>query len=523
MERTGLGQTLRTPGVILGLVAMLLIGIGVLTPGLVPNGDLDRITILRWLRSVLKWQVGRVLLGLGVVLLFWAWLKLRPALHPRLNHGLILALWSLPVLLVPPVFSSDAFLYADQGWIIGQGFDPYRVGLTDAGGPFAPNVHWVWHHTTGVYPPAALWVQHQMAALTGYHSYWSVVAMRIPALLGVAVIALVVPRLARALGANAEIAKWFAVLNPFLVLHFVGGMHNDIWMIALVLVAAWLAVTRGVPGMLVGAVLVGVGAGFKQPGIAAAIAIGLLPIASRLRPLGLGRRILTMTLWCGLAVVIAVGTFVGLSYAIGFEFLGWARATSIHESTWGMSPASIIEQVIGPILNAIGLRHGMLPFLSRVFTILSIAAGIFFAWRYFFADHLGGRTPGARSVTVVADGEIPERDRSWRDYPLRWLAWSFIALAFSGAGYHGWYLLWGGIYLGMLRYGNRLYRGLVAVLIGFVVVECGLEYYSLRPIPGYLLGATLAWIFWVNSSALQIVPEPDPEDWASEAEEAKTA
>lgn len=502
---------------------MVLIGIAVLTPGLVPNADLDRIALLRWVRPVLGWQIGRVLMAAGVILLFWAWLKLRPALHPRLNHGLILALWSLPVLIVPPVFSSDAFLYADQGWIIHQGFDPYQVGLTDAGGPFAPNVHPVWHHTTAVYPPAALFVQHLVAEATGFHSYWTVVAMRIPALLGVAVIALVVPRLARALGADAETAKWFAVLNPFLLLHFVGGMHNDIWMIALVALAALLAVRWGIPGMLLGAVLVGVGAGFKQPGIIAAIAVGLLPVAGRLRGMALGRRIVTMTVHCGIAVLLALAAFVGLSFATGYEFLGWAKATNIHATTWGMSPASIVEQIVGPVLNAVGVRHGMLPFLSSLATVLSLVATAFLAWRYFFADLLGRVRIRPRSVTVTAAGESPEANRSWRDYPVRWLAWSFMALAFSGAGYHGWYLLWGGVYLGMLRYGNRLFRGLVAVLVAFVVVECGLEYYGLRPIPGYLLGATLAWIFWVNSSALQIVPEPDPEDWANEAEEAKTA
>lgn len=505
------------------MLAMLLIGIAVMTPGFVPNQDLDRIAVLRALRWLLRFQMGRALMIAGLGLLFWAWLKLRPALHGRLNHGLILALWSLPVLIAPPIFSSDAFLYADQGWIISHGFDPYEVGLTDAGGPFAANVHWVWAHTTAVYPPSALLVQYLMVTLTGAHSWWSVIAMRIPALLAVAVIAVFVPRLARLLRVDPELAKWFAVVNPLLLLHFVGGMHNDAPMVALVLVAACLALRFRIGGMVAGAVLVGIGATFKQPGIAAAIAIGLMPVAGRLRQLTLGRRIATMAAYCAAALAAALATFVAVSFAIGYDFLGWTRAANIHESTWGMSPASIVEQLIGPVVNALGFRHGLLPLLSRCATITSVVLGALIAWRYFFADRLVRREIRPRSVSVVPGGEVPETDRSWRDYPLRWLAWAFTALAFGGAGYHVWYLLWGGIYLGMLRYGNRMFRAFVAVMIAFVVVEGGLEYFSLRPIPGYLLGAALAWIFWVNSSRLQIIGEPEIDDAAEAKAAAKAA
>lgn len=523
MQRPGLMQTLRTPGVRLGLLAMLLIGIAVMTPGFVPNGGLDRIEALRWVRTALAFQVGRILMAGGLVLLFWAWLKLRPALHDRLNHGLILVLWSVPVLLAPPIFSSDAFLYADQGWIISQGFDPYQVGLTQAGGPFAANVHVVWRETTAVYPPLALLVQYLVVELTGYRGLISVIAMRIPALFGVAVIALMVPRLARLLRVDPELAKWFAVINPLLLLHFVGGMHNDVWMVSLVLVASWLALRLGIPGMLLGSVLVGIGASFKQPGIAAAIAIGLLPVASRLKDMALGRRLITMLAYCLVSCAIALGTFVAVSSAIGFELLGWAKATGIHESTWGMSPASIVEQLIGPPLALIGVHQDLLPLLARIATVISILVGVLLAWRYFFADVILPRRLRLNSVRRIPGGEVRELDRSWRDHPLRWLTWAFTGLAFGGAGYHVWYLLWGGIYLGMLRYGNRLFRGVIAVMIAFVVVEGGLEYYGLRPIPGYLLGSTLGWIFWVNSSALQIVPEPEPQEWAAEGEGAVAA
>lgn len=500
-------QTLRTPGVVAGMFATTLIGVAVMTPGFVPNRGLDQIEALRWLRIVLAFGVGHVVMVLGLLGLFWAWLRLRPAVRSGLNHSLVLGLWSLPLLLAPPVFSSDAFLYADQGWIISRGLDPYHVGLTQAGGPFAPNVHPVWRDTTAVYPPLALLTHYLVVDLTGYRGLVSVIAMRIPALLAVAVIAAAVPRLARELGADVALARWFAVLNPLLILHFVGGMHNDAWMVALVLVAAWLALRWRIWGMLVGALLVGVGAAFKQPGILAVAAIALLPVAARLPQLRLARRSAVMAGYCLLGGVLAVGAYVAVSLAVGFEFLGWRHAADILESTWGMSPASIAEQLVGPMLGWLGIHRDWLPLLSRITTAASLLVILGLAWRYFFADRILPGRVRWQSVRQFYGGERPEARRSWRDHPLRWLAWSFTAFAFGGAGFHGWYLLWGGLYLGMLRYGNALIRGVVAVMIVVVVVECGLEYFGVRPLTGYLVGAGVGWIFWVNSTRLQILPE----------------
>lgn len=519
----GLLATLRTPGVLLGTLAMLCIGVAVMTPGFVPNASLDHITVIRILRRALKYQVGRALMAIGLVLLIWAWLKLRPARVGVLNHSWVLLLWSLPVLLAPPIFSSDAFLYADQGWIIHQGLDPYQVGLTEAGGPFAINVHKVWRGTTAIYPPLALLIQYGIAVASGFQGLISVIAMRIPALVAVALIAAFVPRVARRLGADVELAKWFAVINPLLLIHFVGGMHNDALMVALVLIAVWATLRFGTPGMLVGAILVGVGATIKQPGIIAAFAIGLLPVASRLKELPPGRRLLVIL---GRSVVsggLAAATFVAVSLAIGFEFMGWRHAANIGELTWGMSPASIIEQFIGPILNWVGWHHGLLPFLSRVTTVVSVLMLALLAWRYFFGEVLIGRWVRTRSVHRVAGGEHREADRSWRDQPIRWLTWSFCSIAFGGAGYHVWYLLWGGIYIGMLRYPNRLFRILVGVMIAFIVVEGGLEYYGMRPIVGYLIGGALGWIFWANSTRLQIVSEPAPRAGTEQQESATVA
>lgn len=515
--RLSVSQLLRAPGVRLGFLGSLLISIAVMTPGFVPNRGLDKLEFLRWLRALLLFgQIGRILLAVGLICLFWGWIKLRPAMNHRFSHATVLAVWALPMLFAPPIFSSDIFLYADQGWIIHQGLNPYHVGLAQAGGPFAANVHPIWRGTTAVYPPLALQVQHLIVVATGFQGLISVIAMRIPTVIGVALIACFVPRIARRLGVDAELAKWFAVLNPLLLIHFVGGAHNDAMMVALVCVGVWATLRWGTRGMILASILVGLGAGFKQPGLIAALTMGLLPIATRLPSLKLGRRVLLMSGYCLISCGLAVGTFVATSLATGLGF-GWIAASRIHELTWGMSPASMIEQVVGPPLYYLtNIEDNLLPLTAKFTTIVSVVVLAVLAWRYFFSDVILPSLVRNHSKShTAAEGDHREEVRSWRDYPLRWLVWGFQAIAFGGAGFHVWYVLWGGIYLGMLRYGNKVFRFLIAGMIMFFIVEGGLEYYGLRPITGYVLGAMVGYAFYANSLGLQIVADTD----TSEAED----
>ena len=78
------------------------------------------------------------LIGTGVTLLVVAWWLLRPGgrSHPR--RPWLLALWALPLVLVPPVLTGDAFIYADGGWILHAGGDVDADPIASLGGPYAP-------------------------------------------------------------------------------------------------------------------------------------------------------------------------------------------------------------------------------------------------------------------------------------------------------------------------------------------------------------------------------------------------
>ena len=125
---------------------------------------------------------NRVAMVAGVVLLVWPWWLLRPAgpgdaeppasssgqASPRRRLLIALALWSLPLLLVPPVLSADAVLYADLGWIVHQGQNPYLVGLTGAGGPYAPQVDPLWAGNGVAYPPLVLLTNAVVVWVSGF-------------------------------------------------------------------------------------------------------------------------------------------------------------------------------------------------------------------------------------------------------------------------------------------------------------------------------------------------------------------
>lgn len=128
---------------VVGTLGTALIGWGACHPEFAhgPAGWPSELVNTVGLALPLPWN--RAAIVLGVLLLAAAWWLARPAPDDaRARRRLLLtaAVWSLPLLPVPPVLSADAVLYADLGWIVSQGQNPYLIGLTGAGVPT--------HHTS---------------------------------------------------------------------------------------------------------------------------------------------------------------------------------------------------------------------------------------------------------------------------------------------------------------------------------------------------------------------------------------
>lgn len=418
---------LRSRGVWLGVVGSLLVAWGSCHPefSFAPDGWPSDAVNAVGLAAPLPWN--RVVLIAGTVLLTWAWWHVRPTRDRAPVHaGTTLALWSLPLLLVPPVLSPDAVLYADLGWTLSTGANPYDVGLATSGGPFAHQVDPLWAGSGVAYPPLTLRLNQLVVAATGAHPYWSVVAMRVPALLAVAAMLFLVPRIASLLGMPRRSAVWLGVLNPLLVLHFIGAAHNDAPMVATTLAAIWVVLRRPGPwtAFLAGPVLVGVAMAFKQQGGLAVVAVAGLPVAAALAALPLGRRLWLLGRRTVLATLVALASFAAVSLASGLGF-GWVEWLDLMGLANTPAPLALLAKG-GALLwsSAGGSYTGYLILAGRVGTLVLLAV---LAW-------IGVR---------------------FADRPLSLVAWGSLVIAVLGQALHPWYLPWSLALLGLVPLTRR--------------------------------------------------------------------
>ncbi len=141
-----------------------------------------------------------------MVLLTIAWLALlRTGIDRR--AGLVVAgLWALPLALGPPLFSSDVYSYLAQGAILHRGHDPYTqppVILAHLGDPhLLEAVSKFWRHTTAPYGPLFLELVGLISTVGAAHIVAGVLLCRALDLVGLVLLAIWVPRVAEALGAD---------------------------------------------------------------------------------------------------------------------------------------------------------------------------------------------------------------------------------------------------------------------------------------------------------------------------------
>lgn len=413
-----------------GFYGTLLITLGAFSPAYLPRNSpwwqmLTDAQISGWPAKL----AGTLFTMVGLFLLLDAWFRLRPkdgaseadvyAYH-HVRHWAILLIWGAPFLLAPPIFSHDAYSYAAQGWLVHNNINPYEAGPAVLPGAFADQVSWVWRDTPAPYGPLALQLQHLIVDLMGFRPYASAVAMRALAVIGVGLIGLLIPRIARIRGADPAFAAWFGTLNPVLVIDFIGGAHNDSLMMGLVVAGLWVTLLpvkgRFNGWWLLGAVLVGIGAAIKQPAIMAAYALPLMarPWADwSLREVAItAGRVLA-------SFAVAIGSFSLVTVATGLGF-GWINAVSVPGRVLTIAPFTIIGQAIQLVLNLFGLD----PSGWAAITV-SRAAGVVIA-----------------AVVIAAMAVTIARTR-----PLLFLALGYLTAALALPAVRSWYVLWGGLLL----------------------------------------------------------------------------
>jgi hypothetical protein len=333
---------------------------------------------------------------LGFVALSAAWLgvgnrlRSQPGTRPAELWALG-ALWGLPLALGPALFSGDMYSYLAQGTILHLGLDPYHVApaalsalghghLLEAVSPF-------WRHTTAPYGPLFLALVSVIAGVAGSHLVAAILLVRGLEIVGVVLLAVFVPRLARTFGSDVCRATWLVVISPLALAELVAAGHNDALMAGLMVAGVTLARERH---PLAGIALCSLAATIKVP---AGLGVAFILVAwARGLPTSHARaRFLTE------GVVVALGVTGAVSAATGLG-VGWISTTLL--STPGkvhlaITPVTAFGWTLARILHAMGVMVATSKtesgFADAALVAIAVLA-VVLAWRATcenFVLHLG--------------------------------------------------------------------------------------------------------------------------------------
>lgn len=388
---------------LLGCAGATLITAGGLGAGSTkPHDPLLESLHLSWLRFGHGLVLSSVLLWLGVTLMLVAWLALgRRVVAGGVSEYTMVAstgFWLAPLLLSVPVFSRDTYSYLAQGALLRDGFDPYAVGPVDNPNALLDNVSPIWTITTAPYGPAFILIAKLVTMLVGNHVIAGTMVLRLCMLPGLALLIWATPRLARHLGADASTALWICALNPLVIIHLMGGVHNEMLMVGLM--TAGIALTFGrhpVGGVALVAVAVAVKAtaGIALPFL---VWVWMRQLADRRRY----RPLRAFSAATAASVLIFVAVFALLS-AVARVGLGWltALAGSVKIINWLTVPTATAN-----VIHALGGWFFPVNFyavlqVTRIVGIAIIAVALPLLWWRFRRDDRAALTGIAWAMLVV--------------------------------------------------------------------------------------------------------------------------
>jgi len=260
--------------------------------------------------STLWFLLGLILLGIG-----WLGLILRAGRigDPRralIVVGVVIALWAVPVSLGPPLLSNDVYSYVAQGEMASRGIDPGSNGPAALGrNDWTSGADPVWRAAAAPYGPVAVFTSRTVVEAAGHDPALALWFYRAVVIMGIAMAAVGVSLIALRSGIRPAVAVAIGIGNPIVILHLIGGAHNDAVMF-----------------------------GFLAMGLAA---------AQR------GRRVLAVAL-------LIAATAIKIPAALGLVYLGWcwdgAVATTRRRilTTAGVIGSTIVAIALGCVLMGMG-------------------------------------------------------------------------------------------------------------------------------------------------------------------------
>jgi alpha-1,6-mannosyltransferase len=370
---------------------------------------------LSWLRFGHGLVVSSLMLWCGVALVLAAWLWLgRLVIEGRAPSVPTMVAtcgcWLTPLLVSVPLFSRDAYSYLAQGALLRDGFDPYAVGPIENPNTMLDDVSPVWLTTTAPYGPAFMLLARFASQLAGDNVVAGTIALRLFMLPGLALLIWAALRVAGSLGADGATALWICALNPLVILHLVGGVHNEMMMVGLMM--------AGIALVLTGRHLAGVAL------IAAAVAVKATAVLALpfmvwvwMRHAG-GNRLRAFMIASVASAAVFTAVFAILSALAGVG-LGWLTALSGSSRVvnWLTVPTAVanLTSTVANIVAALGAGgvavnfYGVLE-VARMVGMVVIGVTLPLLWWRFRHDDreaLGGTALAMIVVALFGPAALP--------------------------------------------------------------------------------------------------------------------
>ncbi|MEV6236036.1 polyprenol phosphomannose-dependent alpha 1,6 mannosyltransferase MptB [Lentzea sp. NPDC051838] len=310
-------------------------------------GGAALLTAGAWATRAVPLALAAAIAGAGLVVLSWGLLGRVSPDAQWLRRTL--AWWCAPLVLAPPLFSADVFSYLAQGEVAARGLDPNVVSpAVGASAEAVARVGVYWRETPSPYGPLFTTVERTIAQVTGGDPVVGIVLYRLVAVLGLLLVVWAVPRLAALAGTSGRKALWLGVLNPLVLWHLIGGVHNDALMLGLMLSGTVVAL-HALPELrwwqfTAGVVLIGLGAQVKLPALVALAVVG----TALARRLG-GGWLRFVVAGSGMVVATVVVSVVTSASGSGF---GWVQAlgTPSKVNSW-MAPTNWPGYLAGAVFG----------------------------------------------------------------------------------------------------------------------------------------------------------------------------
>ena len=374
---------------------------------------------------------------------------------PRVQR--LLWCWVVPLLFAGPLASRDVYSYLMQGAMVRDGFNPYEQGAAANPGPYLLEVSHDWRNTTTPYGPLHLWTGDIISSVVGDNVTAGVIAYKVVSVLGFALIAWAVPHIARALGGNPALALWLGVANPVMLIHLIGGMHNESVMVGLVSVGLVFALRKR---FLTAIALVAVATALKVTAFFAMpfiLWIFIHSFASRSRDSWL--KPVAAFLGGGVLIVVeTIAVVAAITWASGSSW-GWlSEITGNSKVINPLAAPTLAADILVPILQVFSpdvTYNGVLG-IARTISMALMLIGLVVVWCLSYKNRRAavlGMTAAYCVALVFNSVTLPWYYASVISVagvarPPRWMmklataASFFVAVSFSGDGNHQLYNWW---------------------------------------------------------------------------------